>query len=171
MATPVAAAAIAAPSAAATPPAPAPTATATVAGIGSSDRRQTDQQDRATTANARAMGAPTTVVTVMRLDSLWSIAERHLDDGNRWPEIAALNEDRTMNDGSRFAAADHIKPGWELRVPGRPAGEADTTVAREVTVERGDTLSEIALDELGDAPGYPQLFEASKNVDQPGEST
>lgn len=161
VATPVAAAAVAATSAAAVPPAPA----ATSAGVGPADQKQTDQQGRATTASPQERGGPTTVVTVMRLDSLWSIAERHLGDGDRWPEIAALNEGRVMNDGSRFVAADHIKPGWELRVPGGPAGEAD---AREVTVEKGDTLSEIALDELGDALAYPKLFEASKNIDQPG---
>lgn len=164
VATPVAAAAIAAPSAAAA----APTPGAAPTDAGRADLKHTVQQDRATMAYAQAMGAPTTVVTVMRLDSLWSIAERHLGDGDRWPEIAALNEGRTMNDGSRFVAADHIKPGWELRVPGGRAGEADTSVAHEVTVEKGDTLSAIALDELGDALAYPQLFEASKNIGQPG---
>ena len=74
----------------------------------------------AATAESNAPGedrGPTTTVTVMRLDSLWSIAERHLDDGNRWPEIAALNEGRRMNDGRRFAATSSIQPGWELLVP------------------------------------------------------
>ncbi|EON25023.1 peptidoglycan-binding LysM [Nocardioides sp. CF8] len=162
VATPVAAAAVAAPSAGAASPAPA----AMSAGVGSADERQTDQQDRAT--NTQKPGVPAAVVTVMRLDSLWSIAERHLGDGDRWPEIAALNEGRTMNDGSRFVAADHIKPGWELRVPGGPTIEEEPAIAHEVTVTKGHTLSEIALDELGDAQAYPKLFEASKNIDQPG---
>ena len=164
VATPVAAAAVAATSAGAVPPAPA----ATFAGAGSADHKQTDQQGRATSASPQDRGGPTSVVTVMRLDSLWSIAERHLGDGDRWPEIAALNEGRIMNDGSRFVAADHIRPGWELRVPGGPASEEEPSIAREITVETGDTLSEIALDELGDAQAYPQLFEASTNIDQPG---
>ncbi|MEO5662858.1 MAG: peptidoglycan-binding protein, partial [Nocardioides sp.] len=162
VATPVAAA-MAAPSAAAVPPPPAVTS----AGVGSGDQRQSHQQDRATTS-PQGMGGATTVVTVMRLDSLWSIAELHLGDGDRWPEIAALNEGHPMNDGSRFVAADHIKPGWELRVPGGPTIEADASVTHKVTVTKGDTLSEIALDELGDAQAYPKLFEASKNIDQPG---
>jgi len=164
VATPVASAAVSAPSAGAVPPAPA----ATFAGVGSADQKQADRQGRATKASPQERGGPTSVVTVMRLDSLWSIAERHLGDGDRWPEIAALNEGHLMNDGSRFVAADHIKPGWELRVPGGPTIEADASVVHKVTVTKGDTLSEIALDELGDAQAYPKLFEASTNIDQPG---
>lgn len=108
-------------------------------------------------------------VTVMRLDSLWSIAERHLGDGDRWPEIAELNEGHTMNDGTRFLAADHIRPGWQLRIPGthHQHTEAVARPAHEVTVHHGDTLSEIAEEELGDASAYPALFEASKTIRQP----
>ena len=108
-------------------------------------------------------------VTVMRLDSLWSIAERHLDDGDRWPEIAELNEGRTMNDGTRFLAADHIRPGWQLRIPGTHHQQHTelAQTAHEVTVHHGDTLSEIAEEELGDAHAYPALFEASKTIRQP----
>lgn len=135
------------------------------------------------TAESNTLGedrGPTTTITVMRLDSLWSIAERHLDDGNRWPEIAALNEGRRMNDGRRFAATSSIQPGWELLVPDqngtdrpRPRQTSDRTQVREresertVTVKPGDTLSEIARDELGDAQAYPELFAASSDILQP----
>ena len=124
---------------------------------------------------------PATTVTVMRLDSLWSIAERHLGDGNRWPEIAALNEGRRMNDGRRFAATSSIQPGWELLVPDQNGTDApwslqtserthgrEHAAERTVTVEPGDTLSEIARDELGDAQAYPKLFAASADIVQPG---
>jgi len=110
-----------------------------------------------------------TTVTVMRLDSLWSIADRVLGDGDRWPEIAALNEGRTMSDGTKFVSADHIKPGWELRVPaGAGVESGGPVVEHKVVVEKGETLSQIALEELGDAHAYPEIVEASRHVTQPG---
>jgi nucleoid-associated protein YgaU len=144
-------------------------------------RRHSGHLTATAESNAPGQGCgPTTTVTVMRLDSLWSIAERHLDDGNRWPEIAALNEGRRMNDGRRFAATSSIQPGWELLVPDQSGADgpwsrqtSDRTQSREhasertVTVEPGDTLSEIAHDELGDAQAYPELFAASSDILQP----
>lgn len=39
---------------------------------------------------------------------------------------------------------------------------------RHITVHKGDTLSQIALDATGDANNYPELFQASKHTRQPG---
>ncbi|MFH9348704.1 LysM peptidoglycan-binding domain-containing protein [Kitasatospora sp. NPDC017646] len=51
-------------------------------------------------------------------DSLWSIAERQLGSGERWGEIAKLNDGRVMDDsGIRFDAERPIQPGWELLMP------------------------------------------------------
>ncbi|MFD8781848.1 LysM peptidoglycan-binding domain-containing protein [Kitasatospora sp. NPDC059599] len=51
-------------------------------------------------------------------DSLWSIAERQLGSGERWVEIAKLNDGRAMDDsGTRFDADRPIQPGWELLMP------------------------------------------------------
>ncbi|MEV7599673.1 LysM peptidoglycan-binding domain-containing protein [Kitasatospora sp. NPDC089797] len=51
-------------------------------------------------------------------DSLWSIAERQLGSGERWVEIAKLNEGRVVGDsGLRFDAERPIQPGWELLMP------------------------------------------------------
>ncbi len=100
----------------------------------------------------------------MRLDSLWSIAERVLGDGERWGEIADLNEGQEMSDGTRFSAAAPIQPGWVLRVP----GEARSNVPHEVTVRPGDSLSSLAHEHLGDAQAYPLLAEATAGVIQPG---
>ncbi len=50
------------------------------------------------------------VVVVQRGDSLWSIAERVLGDGERWPEIFDLNRDQ-------IADPDEIDIGWVLALP------------------------------------------------------
>lgn len=110
----------------------------------------------------------TATVTVMRLDDLWSIAERHLGDGERWQEIYDLNRDRVMNDGSRFVDPARIRPGWELLVPSTESSAAAGNGGRLVVVKQGDTLSKIASDELGDPDAYPRIFDASKDLAQPG---
>jgi hypothetical protein len=43
-------------------------------------------------------------------DTLSAIAQRILGDGNRWPEIHALNRDRVKD-------PNLILPGWELKLP------------------------------------------------------
>jgi hypothetical protein len=50
-------------------------------------------------------------------DSLWEIAERHLDDGRRYKEIYQLNKDRVQPDGSRLSQASLIRPGWVMEMP------------------------------------------------------
>jgi DNA-binding SARP family transcriptional activator len=50
-------------------------------------------------------------------DSLWSIAERTLDDPYRWTEIWELNQGREMPDGERLRRPGYIRPGWTLRLP------------------------------------------------------
>ncbi|MEU6079241.1 bacterial transcriptional activator domain-containing protein [Streptomyces sp. NPDC047108] len=50
-------------------------------------------------------------------DSLWEIAERHLDDGRRYKEIYQLNKDRVQPDGSQLSQASLIRPGWIMEMP------------------------------------------------------
>ncbi|MEU6765664.1 hypothetical protein ABZ916_24490 [Streptomyces sp. NPDC046853] len=50
-------------------------------------------------------------------DSLWRIADRHLHDGDRWPEIYALNYGRRQADGHALRDPGLIRPGWVLRLP------------------------------------------------------
>lgn len=113
--------------------------------------------------------AETTTVTVQRGDSLWSIAAEHLGDGERWSEIGRANEGRTMGDGRTFHASAVIRPGWELMVPinGTRATPSTEDGRSDYTVKAGDTLSQIALETLGDASAWPKVFEASKRLDQP----
>lgn len=53
-------------------------------------------------------GTGTTTYNVARGDTLWSIAASRLGDGNRWREIASLNNLRD---------ADAIAPGQKLKLP------------------------------------------------------
>ncbi|KQY55743.1 hypothetical protein ASD11_14620 [Aeromicrobium sp. Root495] len=116
---------------------------------------------RATEDRKQQQGVEEQVV-VRRGDSLWSIAERHLGDGQRWREVARLNEGRPMVDGAVFKAASVIRPGWLLEVP-----SSDDAKPRLYTVERGDTLSQIAQEELGDSTAYSEIFDRSKSLPQP----
>jgi LysM repeat protein len=107
---------------------------------------------------ARHRSQPTTEVVVARGDTLWSIAERHLGAGERWREIAELNRDREMVDGSRFDEARTILPGWTLLVPSADRNRSHQSV---VTVEPGDTLWDIATEEYGDGTDWPRIYRAN----------
>ncbi|MFD4588273.1 hypothetical protein [Streptomyces sp. NPDC058434] len=131
-------------------------------------------------APSESTAAPTyTVREVRPAESLWGIAERELGDGERWREIAALNEGRTMADGQVFKASTFLQPGWQLMMPDTPdaadgvraqgdrAPAADEANEHVVTVDSGDYLSKIAEEELGDGTAWPALFEASRGTAQP----
>ncbi|MBE3013087.1 LysM peptidoglycan-binding domain-containing protein [Microbispora sp. NEAU-D428] len=68
-------------------------------------------------AHARVLRLTHSAYQVRRGDCLWTIAERHLGDGDRYTEIADLNMGRVMTDGARFTQPDVIRPGWVLRMP------------------------------------------------------
>jgi DNA-binding SARP family transcriptional activator len=68
-------------------------------------------------------------------DTLWGIAERHLGDPLRWPEIWELNRGRPQPDppGGRFTDKDRIWPGQQLLLPpdavGVPSAERPAPLA------------------------------------------
>lgn len=98
-------------------------------------------------------------------DTLWRIARERLGDPRRWTEIADLNPD--------LADPDFLDVRMVLRVPASPAIRSDgalTTGSTTYEVEQGDTLSQVALDELGDAGRYPEIAASSSNTVQPDGS-
>jgi len=107
-----------------------------------------------------------TMVEVAKGDSLWSIAAQHLGSGERWREIAALNEGRQVADGVRFRSATSIVPGWKLMVPSATTDLGTktrvTTASDLITVERGDTLWGLSEEAYGDGEDWPKIFEANR---------
>ncbi|WP_256791983.1 LysM peptidoglycan-binding domain-containing protein [Terrabacter sp. Ter38] len=114
-------------------------------------------------------------VTVERGDTLSQIAQQQLGAASRYPEIFEASKDTRQADGARLTDPDLIQPGWSLTVPSAAEGEsrapeshrwADDARADTVTVQPGDTLSDIAQEQLGDANRYPEIFAASTNTRQ-----
>ncbi|MEV5776592.1 LysM peptidoglycan-binding domain-containing protein [Streptomyces antimycoticus] len=155
--------ALAAPSTAAAAPTAEPTPGPTTA----ADHHQAP----APTADRSTQQRTYTVREARPAESLWSIAETELGDGEQWRQIAALNQGRTMTDGTRFDANAFLQPGWTLLLPDThstddPAGSQHAP-SRSVTVTPGDTLSAIAETTLGDPARYGEIFELNKNHSGP----
>ncbi|MCX4862386.1 hypothetical protein [Streptomyces canus] len=160
----------------------APATTATLSPGQATQAPQVAEAGQAPASAASTSSSPSlyTVREIRPAESLWGIAERELGGGERWREIADLNEGRTMVDGHIFRANSFLQPGWRLQMPdaadaaggvrtqlgdGAPdSGEKDERV---VTVHSGDYLSKIAEEELGDGDEWPRLFGASRDKPQP----
>ncbi|MGA4507041.1 LysM peptidoglycan-binding domain-containing protein [Propionibacteriaceae bacterium G1746] len=76
------------------------------------------------------------LVTVTQGDSLWTIAEAWLGDGNRWPDIAKANP-------TLVGDPDEIEIGWVLKVPKAPAPVAEQVPQRAATTERAPDVVEM----------------------------
>jgi DNA-binding SARP family transcriptional activator len=100
---------------------PRPTAIVTTVDQHRAPRAQPTPATPATTQArpVRAAEAQRSAYVVQPDDTLWDIAERHLGDPNRWPEIYELNKGRRLPDppGGRFVNPDLIYPGQVLRLP------------------------------------------------------
>ncbi len=105
------------------------------------------------------------VVTVQRHDTLWSLAERHLRSGDRFREIVRLNRGVVQPDGRSLSDAQWIYPGWQLRLPA-DADHVGNSPGNEYVVKAGDSLSEIAEHELGNATRAQELFSLNEGKPQ-----
>lgn len=56
-------------------------------------------------------------VVVVRGDTLWDLADEHLDDPYAYPEIAEANFGRPQPDGRALTDPNLIEPGWVLDIP------------------------------------------------------
>lgn len=83
-------------------------------------------------------------------DTLWGLAERHLGDGTRYPEIQSLNQNAIPDEA-------WIDAGITLTLPAAPEKQLDGAY----TVKAGDTLWDLAETYLGDGSRYPEIHGAT----------
>ena len=81
------------------------------------------------------------MVTVRSGDCLWTIAQRYLGNGDRYPEIVKLNLGHEMGDGHRFTDPSMVWPGWVLQVPAGPHVTSAASVPAHGTTRHGGHLS------------------------------
>lgn len=115
----------------------------------------------------RAPDRSPVVVTVAPGDSAWSLAEAHLGDGMRWRDLWEANRHVVQPDGRTWSDPQIIRPGWELELPTSGARTAQANGAAVHVIERGDTLSAIAAEDLGDPYRYPEIFDLNVDDTQP----
>ncbi|NQY92075.1 MAG: LysM peptidoglycan-binding domain-containing protein, partial [Deltaproteobacteria bacterium] len=100
--------------------------------------------------------------------SLWSIASRNLGSGLRWTELLELNP------GLREDSI--LQPGQKLRIPARgvtvkkPASSSTRSVVpptgfRSILIREGDTLYDLAEEELGAASRWVEIQRANPGLD------
>jgi nucleoid-associated protein YgaU len=100
-------------------------------------------------------------------DDLWSVSEHLLVDGRRWRELAAANPSlladptQELRPGSRLTLPDGVTDGRTATPPADAHGVKPRR-DRHIVVERGDTLSELALTHLGEASQWPRIAAANR---------
>lgn len=107
---------------------------------------------RAVDAPAPAVPAPgidpdAVVHRVLPGDDLWSLAQHYYGEGSQWRLIVEANPALAENPMAPLV------PGQELVI---------SDPVRLVTVQRGDTLSALALAHLGDAHRWPEIHALNK---------
>jgi DNA-binding SARP family transcriptional activator len=107
------------------------------------------------------------MVTVQPGDCLWTIAQRHLGNGDLYTEIAQLNLGHNMGDGQVFSNPSDIWPGWVLQVPASPgAGQPATAQpSGAATSAAGQHGSHDSTD-----PGFSQPHPAAGATDPAGNA-
>ncbi len=78
--------------------------------------------DATSLASPASAAAALPVYEVQRRDTLWDIAETHLGDPFRWPEIFQINQGCPQSDGGCLTDPDLIYPGWQLQLPADAVG-------------------------------------------------
>ncbi|MFC5094432.1 LysM peptidoglycan-binding domain-containing protein [Amycolatopsis plumensis] len=104
-------------------------------------------------------GTPSTHVVIPG-DSLTKIAAGELGSAARYQEIYDLNRGARQPDGRSLQNPGLLRPGWVLRLP----HDSD---CEEVVVRPGQTLTQIAREQLSDARRYREIFDLNRERPQP----
>ena len=79
---------------------------------------------------ATHLATHTKTYTVVRYDTLWGLAEKHLGNPLRWREIFVLDRGVRQSDGRALEDPNLIIPGWTLAFPADATGLADNAESR-----------------------------------------
>ena len=131
-------------------------------------------QQTSAKSSKQARAAATTGYTVRRYDTLWTIAEKQLGDPTRYREIVNLNphlqHDTTIHAGETLKLPQHhtqqSRPPAVTTVTASQAAVAPQVHREQVTVQLGDTVSEIAADH--GVPDWRTVWDANKGRAEPG---
>lgn len=147
------------------------------------DRLQVSVQGSASSSLPLDAAPQFTLHRVKRGETLSQIAASHLGNANRHPEIYQANRDELHN-------PNDLRIGMTLKIPvppstlpqnpiqlpvppslPEPSAPAQPAAPAEApdnytqyTVKRGESLSSIALDTLGDAERYMEIYQANRDL-------
>jgi hypothetical protein len=77
-------------------------------------------------------------VTVAEGDTLWDLADKHLGDPTRWPELYEANKGTPQPFGYTLQDPDQIDIGWTLTLPTTPAADEPVVPRRATTTDEPD---------------------------------
>ncbi|WP_035700069.1 LysM peptidoglycan-binding domain-containing protein [Glycomyces tenuis] len=104
--------------------------------------------------------------TIAPNESLYSLAEHYLGNGERWPEIWEANRGITMSNGQPFINPDFITDGTVITIPANqepnPSGNEHTDTEIHI-VQTGQHLYGLAEQYLGDGERWPEIWEANRD--------
>ncbi len=132
-------------------------------------KQKLDVDQNSAVAETKVLGLtetklPQKMYMVQKGDNLWKIAKRELGDGNKYPELAKMN--------NILGSAGSLRVGQVILIPDKLI-ETNSIVKTQVsipggeyTVAKGDSLANIALRAYGDMYAWNRIWVANKNTVQ-----
>jgi nucleoid-associated protein YgaU len=103
--------------------------------------------------------------TISPTDSLYSLADQYLGNGDHWPEIWETNQGAPMSNGQPFTDPDFVTDGTVLTIPtdatAAPSGQEDPNKTIHI-VQTGQHLYGLAEDYYGDGEQWSRIWEANQ---------